>query len=268
MKKLIFVLGLCMFWSCEDPIDVELPKTTQNVVIDAMLWRPVAGNTGTLEVVLTETAAFYSNTIPHITGADVSLHYGDTSVQAVEGDTGRYTAENIQVNENEVFTLKVIIDGIIYTATEKLVLSTTIDGITQGENTIFSDDEVEAVVQFTDRPELGNYYVMDFGYNNLFVTRDVFYNGNQLTFSFYYDEFFPKNTPTEVHLMGVNKDFYTYMQVLISHAGQDGGGPFATAKSTLRGNVQNTANPDAFPLGYFRVVERDTFIFTAIKTNE
>ncbi|MDA0780048.1 MAG: DUF4249 family protein [Bacteroidetes bacterium] len=263
MKKLIFVFGLFLIWSCEDPIDVKLPNTEQNVVIDAMLWRPVAGTQGTLEVVLTKTAAFYSNTISHISGADVSLHYGNTSVQAVEGDTGRYSAENIQVSESDVFTIKVVIDDVVYTATEKLVLSTTIDNITQGQNTVFSDEEVEAIVQFTDRPELGNYYIMDFGYNNLFVTRDVFYNGNQLTFSFYYDEFFPKNTPTPVYLMGVDKDFYTYMQVLISHAGQDGGGPFATAKSTLRGNIQNTADPDAFPLGYFRVVERDSFIFTA-----
>lgn len=265
MKKLIFVFGLLLFWSCEDPIDVELPNTAQNIVIDAMLWRPVADTQGTLEVILTKTADFYSNTVPYISGADVSLHYGNTSVQAVEGDTGHYSIDDIQVPENEMFTLKVIIDDVIYTATESLVLSTTIDAITQGEDTIFSDDEVEAIVQFTDRPELGNYYIMDFGDNNLFVTRDVFYNGNQLTFSFYYDEFFPKNTPTPIHLMGADKDFYTYMQVLISHAGQDGGGPFATAKSTLRGNIQNTADPDAFPLGYFRVVERDTFIFTAVE---
>ena len=50
-----------------------------------------------------------------------------------------------------------------------------------------------------------------------------------------------------------------------SHTGQDGGGPFATAKSTLRGNIQNTTNNNDFPLGYFRVVERDSFIFTAVE---
>ena len=65
--------------------------------------------------------------------------------------------------------------------------------------------------------------------------------------------------------MGVDKDFYTYMQILISHAGQDGGGPFATAKSTLVGNIQNTTNSNDFPLGYFRVVERDSIIFTAVE---
>jgi len=263
MKKLVFVFGLLFFWGCEDPIDVKLPNAEQYVVIDAMLWRPVAGTTGTLEVVLTQTSDFYSDDVPYISGATVTLTFGNTSVSAQETQAGHYKADAIPVVENDVFTLNIDSNGVTYTATETLVLSTTIDAITQGENTVFSDEEVEAIVQFTDRPEIGNYYVMDFGYNNLFVTRDVFYNGNQLTFSFYYDKYFPKNTPTPIHLMGADKDFYTYMQVLISHAGQDGGGPFATAKSTLRGNIQNTTNPDAFPLGYFRVVERDSFIFTA-----
>lgn len=263
MKKLIFVFGLLFFWSCEDPIDVKLPESKQYIVIDAMLWRPVAGNTGTLEVVLTQTSDFYSDEVPYISGANITLAFGNMSINAQETQDGHYKADNIPVDENAEFTLTIATNGEVFTATETLVLSTNIDAITQGKNTIFSDDEVEAIVQFTDRPELGNYYVMDFGYNNLFVTRDVFYNGNQLTFSFYYDEFFPKNTPTPVHLIGADKDYYTYMQVLISHAGQDGGGPFATATSTLRGNIQNAINPDAFPLGYFRVVERDTFIFTA-----
>jgi hypothetical protein len=263
MKKLVFVFGLFLFWGCEDPIDVELPNPEQNIVIDAMLWRPVANTTGTLEVVLTKTTDFYANEIPYISGATVTLSTDDTVVIAVELEAGHYKAANIAVHENDVFELRIEANGVAYTAEETLVLGTTIDAITEGKDTIFSDDEVEAIVQFTDRPEIGNYYVMDFGYNNLFVTRDKFYNGNQLTFSFYYDEFFPKNTPTPVHLMGVDKDFYTYMQVLISHAGQDGGGPFATAKSTLRGNIKNSIHPDAFPLGYFRVVERDTYIFTA-----
>lgn len=263
MKKMFLSIGLVFFWGCEDPIDLELTTTEEYVVIDAMLSRPVSNTTGTLEVLLTTTADFYNSTVPYIENAVVTLAFGNTIITANEGEEGVYTATNIPVLESNNYTLQVVVDGVTYSATETLVLSTTIDAITQGVDTLFSGNEVEAIVQFTDRPEKGNYYVMDFGYNNLFVTRDEFYNGNQLTFSFYYDEFFPKNTPTPVYLMGADKDFYTYMQVLISHAGQDGGGPFATAKSTLRGNIQNTTNPESFPLGYFRVVERDTFIFTA-----
>lgn len=263
MKKVLFIFGLLLLASCEDPIEVSLPAHEKRVVIDAMLWRTVGETTGTLEVVLSRTAGFYDEAIHYVEGATVSLKNQDVVFAAQENEKGQYKAENIPVEVGETFELTVVIEETTYTASENLVLSTPIDSITQGKETLISGEETEAIVQFTDRPEQGNYYVMDFGYNNLFVTRDEFYNGEQLTFSFFYDEYFPKNTPTPIHLMGANKAFYTYMQILISHAGQDGGGPFATAKSTLRGNIQNTNNPDDFPLGYFRVVERDTFVFTA-----
>lgn len=263
MKKALFIFGLLFLASCEDPIDITLPAHEKRVVIDAMLWRPVGETSGTLEVVLSNTTGFYNEAIPYIEGATVTLKNQDVIFTAQENEKGHYKAVNIPVLLNETFELAVAIEGATYSASESLVLSVPIDSITQGKETLISGEETEAIVQFTDRPEEQNYYVMDFGYNNLFVTRDEFYNGEQLTFSFFYDKYFPKNTPTPIHLMGANKAFYTYMQILISHAGQDGGGPFATAKSTLRGNIQNTTTPNDFPLGYFRVVERDTFVFTA-----
>ena len=184
---------------------------------------------------------------------------------AQEDAPGHYYIYDVNIAVDTNFTLSLIVDGATYTANESLVLSTSFDNVLQGDNTLISGDQTEAIVTLTDRPEVGNYYLLDFGYNNLFVTRDEFYNGNQISFSFFYDKYFPKNTPTPIYLMGVDKDFYTYMQILISHTGQDGGGPFATAKSTLRGNIQNTTNNNDFPLGYFRVVERDSFIFTAVE---
>lgn len=264
MKKVFFTLSLMFLWSCEDPIDLELPTAEKRDVIDATLWRNVNGSSGTLEVILSTTTNYYGSDIPFVSGAEIILRTENSTYLATEKQTGHYWAENIPVEENKSYTLQINTGGNSYSATEELVLSTPLDAVTQGTNTLFSGNETEAIVQFTDRPEEGNYYLIDFGYNNLFVTRDKFYNGNQLTFSFFYDEDFPKNTPNPVCLMGIDASFYTYMQVLISHAGQDGGGPFATAKSTLRGNIQNTSNPDAFPLGYFRVVEKDTIIFTAI----
>jgi hypothetical protein len=263
MKKRLLLFGILIWTACEDPITLALPAAEENIVIDATLWRPVGENTGTLEVYLSKTADFYAEEVVFVRAAQVSLEKDGVIRTATEQEDGLYSIENITVDPDKQYTLHVTVGDITFTASEHLVLSTTIDAITQGNNALFSGEETEVVVQFTDLPNEGNYYLMDFGYNNLFVTRDAFYNGNQLTFSFFYDKYFPKETPTPIHLMGVDKDFYTYMQILISHAGQDGGGPFATAKSTLRGNIQNTTNPDAFPLGYFRVVERDTFIFTA-----
>lgn len=263
MKKRSLLFGLLLLLGCEDPIDVSLPPLDERLVIDAMLWRPVGGSTGNLDVVISRTTDFYATEVPYVAGAVVTLLDGGVVHTATENEAGHYTIEALSVVENNEYTLEVSLDGVRYTAKEHLVLSTPIDAITQGDDSLFSGDETEAIVQFTDRPEEGNYYLMDFGYNNLFVTRDKFYNGNQLSFSFFYDEFFPKNTPTTIYLMAIDKTFYTYMQVLIAHSGQDGGGPFATAKSIQRGNIQNPTAPDEFPLGYFRVVERDSFIFTA-----
>ena len=263
MKKIICVLGL-LIMGCEDPIDVKLPAAENKLVIDAMLWRNLGETSGTLEVIVSRTTDYYDEEVPLVSNATVSLQLFDMLFMAQEDAPGHYYLYNIDINENDSFTLHLTVDNATYTATASLVLSTPLDSVVQGENTLISGDQVEAIVTLTDRPEEGNYYLMDFGYNNLFVTRDAFYNGNQISFSFFYDKYFPKNTPTPIYLMGVDKDFYTYMQILISHAGQDGGGPFATAKSTLRGNIQNTTNSNDFPLGYFRVVERDSVIFTAV----
>lgn len=264
MKKIICVLGL-LFLGCEDPIDVTLPAVENKLVIDAMLWRNLGETSGTLEVILSRTTDYYDEEVPLVSNATASLQLFDMLFMAQEETPGHYYIYNVDINENDNFTLSLSVDGATYTATAALVLSTPLDSVIQGDKTLISGDQVEAIVTLTDRPELGNYYLMDFGYNNLFVTRDEFYNGNQISFSFFYDKYFPKNTPTPVYLMGIDKDFYTYMQILISHAGQDGGGPFATAKSTLRGNIQNTTNSNDFPLGYFRVVERDSVIFTALE---
>ncbi|GIR17971.1 MAG: hypothetical protein CM15mP32_1580 [Flavobacteriaceae bacterium] len=47
---------------------------------------------------------------------------------------------------------------------------------------------------------------------------------------------FPKNEEVVIRMVGIDEDFFTYMQILLSHSGQNGGGPFATATSTLLGN--------------------------------
>lgn len=264
MKKIICFLGLLLL-GCEDPIEVALPAVENKLVIDAMLWRNIGETSGTLEVIVSRTTSYYNEQVPYVSNAAVSLQANDVVFLAQEDVPGHYYIYDVDIAVNTNFTLSLNVDGATYTANESLVLSTSFDSVLQGENTLISGDQTEAIVTLTDRPEVGNYYLLDFGYNNLFVTRDEFYNGNQISFSFFYDKYFPKNTPTPIYLMGVDKDFYTYMQILISHTGQDGGGPFATAKSTLRGNIQNTTNSNDFPLGYFRVVERDSFIFTAVE---
>ncbi len=47
------------------------------------------------------------------------------------------------------------------------------------------------------------------------------------------------------------------MSVLVSIAGNNGGGPFQSPPATVRGNIINTTNSANYPLGYFSLSEVD-----------
>jgi len=66
----------------------------------------------------------------------------------------------------------------------------------------------------------------------------------------------------DVTIRGVNKQFFNYLTLIIEQNGQNGGGPFQTAPSTLRGNIVNSTNPDNYPLGYFSISEANNFNLT------
>jgi hypothetical protein len=55
--------------------------------------------------------------------------------------------------------------------------------------------------------------------------------------------------------------------VLISQSGQNAGGPFQSAPSSLLGNITNTSNEANFPLGYFHISETDTLNLELVEKN-
>lgn len=262
MKKRLFIIAF-MTIACEDVVDIELPQGPVQLVVDAELSRAVGGTEATIVVDLSLTTDFYAEDITKVTDAVVVLHTGSEQLSVPQTEPGIYAADLASLSEDTPYSIEVTHDNQTYSATEELVLSGTFDAATQGDGQLFSGNETEVVVTFTDLEGLDNYYLFDFGYNNLFVTRDRFYDGQQFSFSYFYDEFFPKNTEVHIRMVGIDEDFYNYMQILLSHSGQNGGGPFATATSALKGNITNLTNPSSIALGYFRVVEHSSVPFTA-----
>ena len=261
MKKIIFLLTiLCI--SCEDVVTVDLPKATEQIVIDAELGRPQGGGMATLRVLVTKTTDFYNSEILSVDDATVSLQYNNEVLTANHIEDGLYTLDVPEITTDEQYQLIVDVGGVSYTAKEELVLSGTFDSVIQGDGQLFSGNETEVLITLTDLPGLGNFYLFDFSDNNLFVTRDRFYDGQQFTFSFFYNDLFPKNEEVTIRMVGIDEAFFTYMQILLSHSGQSGGGPFATATSTLLGNFVSSEQ-DSVALGYFRVVEYSSLPFTA-----
>ena len=261
MKKIIFLLTiLCI--SCEDVVTVDLPKAIEQIVIDAELGRPQGGGMATLRVLVTKTTDFYNSEILTVDDATVSLQYNNEVLTANHIEDGLYTLDIPEITTNKQYQLIVEVDGVSYTAIEELVLSGTFDSAIQGDGQLFSGNETEVLITLTDLPGLGNFYLFDFSDNNLFVTRDRFYDGQPFTFSFFYDDLFPKNEEVTIRMVGIDEAFFTYMQILLSHSGQSGGGPFATATSTLLGNFVSSEQENV-ALGYFRVVEYSSLPFTA-----
>ena len=261
MKKIIYLLTiLCI--SCEDVVTIDLPKATEHIVIDAELGRPQGGGMATLRVLVTKTTDFYNSEILSVDDATVSLQYNNEVLTANHIEDGLYTLDVPEITTDKQYQLIVDVGGVSYTAKEELVLSGTFDSAIQGDGQLFSGNETEVLITLTDLPGLGNFYLFDFSDNNLFVTRDRFYDGQQFTFSFFYDDLFPKNEEVTIRMVGIDEAFFTYMQILLSHSGQSGGGPFATATSTLLGNFLSSEQ-DNVALGYFRVVEYSSLPFTA-----
>jgi hypothetical protein len=131
--------------------------------------------------------------------------------------------------------------------------SAHIDTITQGNNTLFGGDEKEVVISFSDNEERDDYYLFDLGENLYLATKDEFYQGNVFTFSYFYDELIAGDE-INIKIMGIDERHFNFMTILIEQT-EEGGRPFNTTPSTIRGNITNMTNPDHYPLGYFRLSE-------------
>lgn len=259
LKNILFLVLIALTTSaCEDVIDVDLPSEEPRLVIDALIRIPE--QEGQEETVLafiklTTTAPFYDEQVPIVTGANATLNTGNKSYDLTDQSNGFYTAyiprEEI---ENEVFTLKVEYNNEVYSSTTKYVPTVPIDFIGQGDSTLFSGDEREVIVIYTDPAESDDYYLFDLDYKLFLVSEDEFYQGQTFGFSYFYEDLSVGASIT-IDILGVDKNFYDYMNTVINQAGRDTGGPFESPPATLRGNIVNTTNPDNFALGYFAIAQ-------------
>jgi hypothetical protein len=141
-----------------------------------------------------------------------------------------------------------------------------LDSVILGEGGLFDEDDTEIVITFTDSGDRDDFYLFDFDFGNYLVTEDEFYQGQQFSFSYFYDETFDPGEEAEVSIMGADQDFSNYMNKLIEQSEGDFG-PFNTPSITVRGNFINATNIDNdgtfdstndtnnFALGYFAVVQ-------------
>lgn len=263
----LLILAALFLISCEDVIDVDLDTSEPKLIIEATVNLKEDG-TSTVLIKLSETAPFFNTIIPPVTDAVVTItaDTGEVFTFPHVGD-GLYTALFIPELETN-YTLEVIHEGEIYTATESLNPVVSLEEIVEQEDEGgFLGDEIELTAFFTDPGGIDNYYlievlIMDSTTDEgLEAFSDEFFDGNTIPI-FYVDEALEPGVDVTFNLYGADQEFFNFMTILLQQIEDGGGGPFETQPATVRGNMVNQTNPDNFPLGYFRISEISTVVYT------
>lgn len=268
MKKLIIyfvlVFTTVLFSSCEDVIDVDLNNAEPKLVIDGIIkWQKET--TGAEQVIkLSLTNDFFTNDILAANGASVTItnSLNETFIFLEDGVTGNYICNNFNPVIGETYSLVVVYNGELYSATNTFVSGPPILNVQQEIAQGFGgEDEIEVKYFFQDNGSEDNYYLLgvknpnkqipEFG-----VVSDEFFQGN-LMFGFYGSSETESGITLKLSVQGITFGYYNYMNILTTIAGSGTGNPFATPPATLRGNIINQTNSDNFPLGYFHLSEID-----------
>lgn len=264
MKYLFIILvAITGLTSCEDVIDVDLTSEDPRLIIDAMV-RVNASEPFTKVVVkVRETSGFF-DPIPavspdRITLTNLSISGGTTDPPELveeEPGSGIFSREfDTNYLTEGILILQVFYEGDVYTATTSFVPSVPLDSLVQGDGFLFDEDDIEVILKFTDDGSRNDFYLFDFSFGNYLVSEDEFYQGQQFEFSYFYDDEVVPGDEVTISIMGVDEEFFRYMDKLIDQSGEDFG-PFETPALTVRGNIVNsTGSVEDFALGYFAVVQ-------------
>jgi hypothetical protein len=284
------ILAGSLFASCEDVIEVDLPEPETRLVVNGLVRVDPNEEFVPIEIKVTESSGFLGeNTITQLESAVIlvgerdpddpfSRSFGTSVLEESEPGSGTYipsyipgtdTDERIRtefLNSNTEFFLVVEHKGRRYAGQTFYSPTVPIDNLEQGDETLFSEDETELIVTFTDIPDESNFYVFDFGFGNFLATDDQFIDGQEFTFSYFYDEELTPGSELEISILGADQQFFNYIDLLVEQTENDGG-VFETPAATVRGNMfdvtgldnieifDNVGRPDSFALGYFAIVE-------------
>ncbi|KOS05314.1 hypothetical protein AM493_04165 [Flavobacterium akiainvivens] len=259
-KYLLILLCISLF-SCEKVVDVDLEIATPQLVIDASIdW--VKGTTGNdQKVILSATTGYYNAEFPTVSGASVVVtNSANIAFDFIETPgTGEYICNNFAPVLGETYTLKIELNGEVYTSTETLI------GVPEIENNIiqnnaggFSGDEIEIEYKYQDDGQNENYYlhriVSPVSTYPEYKAQDDEQSQGNLMRQFFSDEDLKAGDQVNIRLYGISKRYYDYFRKLLAASGA-GSGPFQTLPGSVRGNILNQTHFENFAYGYFRVSE-------------
>ncbi len=289
-KTIILLLGFWGIIACEDVIEVDLPEQETRLVVNGLIRVDVSQQFVNVEVGMSETSNFFEENQPTQVESAVIIYgvpdeFGDivdpafSNLAEVDPGSGIYVPDPNFTSDQRIrtedvgpgvaFFLQITYNGRNYFARTEYAPTVPIDGLLQGDETLFDEDDIEVIVSFTDVPDEENYYVFDFGFGEFLAIDDQFIDGQEFEFSYFYDSNLQPGQEINVSILGATQDFYNYIDLLVEQT-DDTGGVFETPIATARGNVfditdldnidvfDNVGQPELFALGYFAVVQEFT----------
>ncbi|MCK5815229.1 MAG: DUF4249 domain-containing protein [Flavobacteriaceae bacterium] len=268
LYKYIVIFALINLYACTDVIDVEVPEAPPRLVIEASLdWeKGTTGNEQSIKLSLS-TPYFDSEDIVSANGALVTVTNTtvNESFTFTDQGNGNYTTTLFIPRLNNEYTLEVQYNNESYIAHETLTSIVPLDAIYQSTEKGFDTEALEVNLDFTDPPNIENFYLFNFKKQgdllpDLFNFSDDFVDGNEI--SVFYEKLedekinqveFEPGDVVEIYFYGISKQYFNFMQLLISQSIPSG--PFSTTPAALRGNCTNPTNPNNYAFGYFRVTE-------------
>lgn len=262
--RLLNVLSVLMgmgFMSCEKVIEVDLDTAPPRLVIDATInWvRNTAGNDQTIK--LSTTTGYYEEEFPAVSGATVFITNSTNTVFdfAETATAGEYRCADFDPVVGETYNLTVTVNGETYTAVETLTATPEIEEeIRQTNAGGFTGSEIEIQFMYQDDGSRNNYYMTRIqssrvAFPEFSVESDEQFQGKMMSV-YYAHEDLKAGDLLNIQLVGVSRRFFDYFGKLLTASG-NGGSPFPTTPTAVRGNFINQTDTKNFALGYFRLSE-------------
>lgn len=281
MNKIVyFVLIVLTFTNCEDVIEIDLPSENPRLIIDAVVRIDTSMQTQKVRVKVSLTDSFFGEVnvtgLKQITITNIDMEStfeNPNFLVLLEVEPGVYERyKNTSFFTQGELVFQVEHEDQRYLASTHYVPAVNIDTLIQGDGTS-NEDQTEVITSFKDNPDREDFYLFDFDFNEFFTTEDEFYQGEQFQFSYLYDKILETGQEVNVSILGVDRSFFNYMNLLIEQSKSDLN-LFSTPVATVRGNIVNVTDIDNidyfdnvdqtnnFALGYFAVIQ--TFTKTII----
>lgn len=260
-KKGLFYLFFLLV-SCTETIDFYIPNSDKKIIIDAVFTTHIRQQ----EVYVYYSTDYNDSLAPEkLSGASISLSDQENEYLFYEYSPGFYLSnENLALNTNVEYTLRVLINGTIYQAKSTAKnIGATIDSISikVSIDTNLITQEIDTSLNLwmakKENDFLGDYYISKYFINNVsqlnsvrdyILFNDQFINGQYLNLPIHQLNInkLRFGDSLRLELYGVEKAYSDYLSNILLQTDFKGG-IFDTPSANVKGNFTNGA------LGYFSV---------------